>query len=55
MNYVVSQGWALYWGTAKWTPVEVSIKNNTKKGSNNKLTQIFFHFYHGMCMTLANI
>jgi aryl-alcohol dehydrogenase-like predicted oxidoreductase len=23
MNHVISQGWAMYWGTARWTPVEV--------------------------------
>lgn len=23
MNYVISQGWAMYWGTARWSPVEV--------------------------------
>ncbi|XP_039280937.1 voltage-gated potassium channel subunit beta-2 isoform X2 [Nilaparvata lugens] len=23
MNHVISQGWVMYWGTAKWTPVEV--------------------------------
>lgn len=24
MHYVISQGWAMYWGTARWSPVEVS-------------------------------
>lgn len=24
MNYVINQGWCLYWGTAKWSHVEVS-------------------------------
>lgn len=24
MNYVISQGWSMYWGTARWSPVEVS-------------------------------
>ncbi|PSN38408.1 Voltage-gated potassium channel subunit beta-2 [Blattella germanica] len=23
MNHVINQGWAMYWGTARWTPVEV--------------------------------
>lgn len=23
MNHVISQGWAMYWGTARWTPAEV--------------------------------
>ncbi|XP_022905616.1 voltage-gated potassium channel subunit beta-2 isoform X2 [Onthophagus taurus] len=23
MHYVISQGWAMYWGTARWSPVEV--------------------------------
>ncbi|CAB3361508.1 Hypothetical predicted protein [Cloeon dipterum] len=23
MNHVISQGWVMYWGTARWTPVEV--------------------------------
>ncbi|XP_073973457.1 potassium voltage-gated channel subfamily A regulatory beta subunit hyperkinetic isoform X2 [Rhodnius prolixus] len=23
MNHVISQGWVMYWGTAKWTPVEI--------------------------------
>lgn len=23
MNYVISQGWAMYWGTAKWSATEV--------------------------------
>lgn len=23
MNHVIGQGWVMYWGTAKWTPVEV--------------------------------
>lgn len=23
MNHVISQGWALYWGTARWSMVEV--------------------------------
>ncbi|XP_055694889.1 voltage-gated potassium channel subunit beta-2-like [Lutzomyia longipalpis] len=23
MNYVISQGWAMYWGTARWSPVEI--------------------------------
>uniref|UniRef100_A0A1B6BY05 NADP-dependent oxidoreductase domain-containing protein n=1 Tax=Clastoptera arizonana TaxID=38151 RepID=A0A1B6BY05_9HEMI len=23
MHHVISQGWVMYWGTAKWTPVEV--------------------------------
>lgn len=23
MNYVISQGWVLYWGTARWSPVEI--------------------------------
>lgn len=27
MNYVITQGWALYWGTAKWSPVEVNSQN----------------------------
>lgn len=25
MNYVINQGWCLYWGTAKWSHVEVTI------------------------------
>lgn len=24
MNYVISQGWSMYWGTARWSPVEVN-------------------------------
>lgn len=23
MHYVISQGWVMYWGTARWSPVEV--------------------------------
>uniref|UniRef100_T1GRL3 NADP-dependent oxidoreductase domain-containing protein n=1 Tax=Megaselia scalaris TaxID=36166 RepID=T1GRL3_MEGSC len=23
MNYVIQQGWAMYWGTARWTSVEI--------------------------------
>lgn len=23
MHYIISQGWAMYWGTARWSPVEV--------------------------------
>lgn len=23
MNYVINQGWAMYWGTARWSPVEI--------------------------------
>lgn len=23
MHYVISQGWAMYWGTARWSPVEI--------------------------------
>lgn len=23
MHHVIGQGWVMYWGTAKWTPVEV--------------------------------
>ncbi|KAL9705174.1 hypothetical protein quinque_008692 [Culex quinquefasciatus] len=23
MNYVISQGWSMYWGTARWSPVEI--------------------------------
>ncbi|XP_021927107.1 voltage-gated potassium channel subunit beta-2 isoform X2 [Zootermopsis nevadensis] len=23
MNHVISHGWAMYWGTARWTPVEI--------------------------------
>lgn len=23
MNHVISQGWVMYWGTAKWSPVEI--------------------------------
>lgn len=25
MHYVISQGWAMYWGTARWSPVEVGL------------------------------
>lgn len=24
MNYCITQGWAMYWGTAKWSPPEVN-------------------------------
>lgn len=23
MHYVISQGWSMYWGTARWSPVEI--------------------------------
>ncbi|XP_017799410.1 PREDICTED: voltage-gated potassium channel subunit beta-2 isoform X2 [Habropoda laboriosa] len=23
MNYVISKGWVMYWGTSRWTPVEI--------------------------------
>ncbi|KAL1514104.1 hypothetical protein ABEB36_003421 [Hypothenemus hampei] len=23
MNYVITQGWVMYWGTARWSPVEI--------------------------------
>ncbi|KAH1004440.1 hypothetical protein HUJ05_005252 [Dendroctonus ponderosae] len=23
MNYVINQGWVMYWGTARWSPVEI--------------------------------
>lgn len=23
MHYVISQGWVMYWGTARWSPVEI--------------------------------
>ena len=23
MNYVISKGWAMYWGTSRWSPVEI--------------------------------
>jgi potassium voltage-gated channel Shaker-related subfamily A beta protein 2 len=23
MNHVINHGWAMYWGTSKWTPVEI--------------------------------
>lgn len=23
MNYVIQQGWAMYWGTARWSQVEI--------------------------------
>lgn len=26
MNYVINQGWCLYWGTAKWSHVEVEFR-----------------------------
>lgn len=26
MNYVINEGWCLYWGTAKWSHVEVFVE-----------------------------
>lgn len=23
MNYVISKGWVMYWGTSRWSPVEI--------------------------------
>ena len=23
MNYVIGKGWVMYWGTSRWTPVEI--------------------------------
>lgn len=27
MNFVINQGWVMYWGTARWSPSEVSIRS----------------------------
>lgn len=24
MNFVINQGWVMYWGTARWSPTEVT-------------------------------
>ncbi|KAB0798073.1 hypothetical protein PPYR_09066 [Photinus pyralis] len=49
MHYVISQGWAMYWGTARWSPVEI-MEAYTNSRQFNCITPIVEQAeYHMFC------
>ncbi|KAL1116371.1 hypothetical protein AAG570_004846 [Ranatra chinensis] len=55
MNQVISQGWAMYWGTAKWTPVEI-MEAYTNCRQFNCITPIIEQAeYHMFCREKAEL
>ncbi|CAG0890362.1 unnamed protein product [Cyprideis torosa] len=48
MNYCIQQGWAMYWGTSRWTPVEI-MEAYTNCRTFNCVTpiveQMEYHFF----------
>ncbi|XP_026463990.1 LOW QUALITY PROTEIN: voltage-gated potassium channel subunit beta-2-like [Ctenocephalides felis] len=55
MHYVISQGWAMYWGTARWTPVEI-MEAYTNCRQFNCVTPIVEQTeYHMFCREKAEL
>lgn len=55
MNYVISQGWVMYWGTARWTPVEI-MEAYTNCRQFNCITPIVEQAeYHMFCREKAEL
>uniref|UniRef100_A0A182MWL5 NADP-dependent oxidoreductase domain-containing protein n=1 Tax=Anopheles culicifacies TaxID=139723 RepID=A0A182MWL5_9DIPT len=55
MNYVISQGWSMYWGTARWSPVEI-MEAYTNCRQFNCVTPIVEQSeYHMFCREKAEL
>lgn len=55
MNYVISQGWSMYWGTARWSPVEI-MEAYTNCRQFNCVTPIVEQAeYHMFCREKAEL
>lgn len=55
MNYVINQGWAMYWGTARWSPVEI-MEAYTNCRTFNCITPIVEQAeYHMFCREKAEL
>ncbi|XP_060516522.1 voltage-gated potassium channel subunit beta-2 isoform X2 [Cylas formicarius] len=55
MNYVITQGWAMYWGTARWSPVEI-MEAYTNCRQFNCITPIVEQSeYHLFCREKAEL
>lgn len=55
MNYVIGQGWAMYWGTSRWTPVEI-MESYTNCRQFNCITPIVEQAeYHMFCRDKAEL
>ncbi|CAH1395042.1 unnamed protein product [Nezara viridula] len=55
MNHVISQGWAMYWGTAKWTPVEIMEAYSNCRQFNCITPIIEQAEYHMFCREKAEL
>lgn len=55
MNYVITQGWVMYWGTARWSPVEI-MEAYTNCRQFNCVTPIVEQAeYHMFCREKAEL
>ncbi|XP_058830228.1 voltage-gated potassium channel subunit beta-2 isoform X4 [Topomyia yanbarensis] len=55
MNYVITQGWSMYWGTARWSPVEI-MEAYTNCRQFNCVTPIVEQAeYHMFCREKAEL
>jgi len=49
LNHVINQGWVMYWGTARWTPVEVMEAYSNCRQFNCVIPIIEQTEYHMFC------
>lgn len=49
MNHVIDHGWAMYWGTSRWSSVEISEAYNNCRQFNCPLPICEQSEYHFLC------
>ncbi|CAO1391361.1 unnamed protein product [Diamesa serratosioi] len=55
MNYCINQGWILYWGTAKWSPVEIMEAYSNCRQFNCVTPIVEQAEYHFFCREKAEL